>query len=267
MSVAIQVEGLSKTFQGGKSQGAGRTVLRDVSFQVSRGEVVALLGASGSGKSTLLRILAGLACADVGPGDRRALVLVSPDSSPLRAFMPQQAPLVMSRSVWDNVAIGAVAAGSAQHEVVARVSWALELVRLKERWRDRPVTLSGGMRQRVALARVLAARPRVMLLDEPLSSLDFPLRRAIAAALRALARESGAAVLLSTHTIEESVELADRVLLLGGAPARIHRSYALGSEGTLAAKSGTQHEVCVSREDLLGRVYQGLVDIDAGAVE
>jgi thiamine transport system ATP-binding protein len=190
-------------------------VLVDVDLEVGPGEVVALLGPSGSGKSTLLRCVAGLhpprrgrielGGADVAdvPVERRGVGLVFQD----HALLPH-------RDVAGNVALGPRLQRLGGEEVAARVTAALRDVGLAA-LADRPVdALSGGEQQRVALARALAARPRLLLLDEPYGSLDRPLRARLLAELPALVRAAGAAALLVTHDQDDALAVADRVAVL-----------------------------------------------------
>lgn len=195
--------------------GAGPDVLHDVTLDVRPGEVVALLGASGSGKSTLLRCIAGLEPLRAGrillggddavdvPVERRDVGLVFQD----HALFPH-------RDVTGNVAFGPRMQGLDPADIDARVTHALRLVGL-DGLADRPVdTLSGGEQQRVALARALAARPRLLLLDEPYGSLDRPLRERLAAELPALVHGEGVGALLVTHDQQEALRAADRIAVL-----------------------------------------------------
>jgi thiamine transport system ATP-binding protein len=195
--------------------GDGPDVLRAVSLDVRPGEVVALLGASGSGKSTLLRCVAGLhplrsggvAIAGTDMHDtkveRRGVGLVFQD----HALFPH-------RDVAGNVAFGPRMQGLAPTEIAGRVTHALSdvgLAHLAERAVDE---LSGGEQQRVALARALAARPQLLLLDEPYGSLDRPLRERLASELPALVRSQGIGALLVTHDQQEALRAADRIAIM-----------------------------------------------------
>jgi len=250
---------LSKAFQG-KASGryVSKQVLADITIAIPPGEIVALFGPSGSGKSTLLRLLAGALRPDQKTVDSRPTIVVRPDSAPDCAFMPQDTRFVAARSLWHNVEIGARAAGARGRELHRRCAEAIAMVELDGYERESPAVFSGGMRQRLGLARVLAAQPSVLLLDEPLSSLDLVLRRSIASRLRDYARRCDASVLLSTHTIEESVDVADRVILLDGSPARFSRSFGLTALSSGAGTQSLKHDVCDTRADLLARVYESL---------
>ncbi len=208
----LRIEGLSAGYA------AGTDVLTDVDLDVAPGEVVALLGPSGSGKSTLLRCVAGLhplrrgriaiggADAAAVPIERRGVGLVFQD----HALLPH-------RDVAGNVGLGPRLQGLGPVEVTSRTRAALAAVGLAD-LADRPVdALSGGEQQRVALARALAARPRLLLLDEPYGSLDRPLRARLLAELPPLVRAAGAGAVLVTHDQDDALAVADRVaVLIGG---------------------------------------------------
>ena len=193
----------------------GRPILEDVSLDVADGERLALLGPSGSGKSTALRVIAGLQRPSVGrvllggadvtgvPPHRRGVGLVF-----------QDAALFPHRDVEGNVGFGPRVAGLAVQEREARVAEALALVGLAGTERRNVTTLSGGEAQRVALARALALRPGVLLLDEPLGSLDGPLRRRLQTDLRNLFERLSLTVVHVTHDVGEAFELGDRVAVL-----------------------------------------------------
>lgn len=191
------------------------TAVQDVSFQVSQGEIVAVLGPSGCGKSTLLSIIAGLLAPDSGevswdgqslqgvPAHRRGFGLMFQD------FM-----LFPHRNVFDNVAFGLEMAATPQNEIQQRVAEALELVGLPGFGGRDVNTLSGGEQQRVALARSLAPRPRLLMLDEPLGALDRALRERLVEDLRLILRRMHQTALYVTHDQEEAFVLADRVVLM-----------------------------------------------------
>jgi thiamine transport system ATP-binding protein len=193
----------------------GTDVLHGVDLDVAAGEIVVLLGASGSGKSTLLRCVAGLHPVRAGriaiggrdvagvPVERRDVGLVFQD----HALFPH-------RDVAGNVAFGPRMQGLGTAEIAARVTEALARVGLEHLATRAVDELSGGEQQRVALARALAARPRLLLLDEPYGSLDRPLRERLLAELPDLVRGSGAGALLVTHDQREALEVADRVAVL-----------------------------------------------------
>jgi thiamine transport system ATP-binding protein len=203
------------TLEGISVEVDGRRILDDVSIEVADGERLALLGPSGSGKSTALRVVAGLLRPTRGrvlldggdvtsvPAHRRSVGLVF-----------QDAALFPHRDVAGNVGFGPRVAGLSQVARDARVRDALELVGLAGTERRDVTTLSGGEAQRVALARALAPRPEVLLLDEPLGSLDGPLRRRLQTDLRELFERLALTVVHVTHDVGEAFELGDRVAVL-----------------------------------------------------
>jgi len=190
-------------------------VLHDVSFGVEQGEVVCLLGPSGCGKTTLLRIIAGLEAADAGrvlfAGQDLAEVPVH-----RRGFglMFQDFVLFPHKDVEANVAFGLRMLGLGQAEIDTRVKEMLDLVSLQG-YEDRQVyELSGGEQQRVALARSLAPRPRLLMLDEPLGSLDRTLREGLMSELRDILKAVGVTAVYVTHDQEEAFAIADRIFIM-----------------------------------------------------
>lgn len=220
---SLEVRSLSKTF------GPIRAV-DDVSFSLDQGEIVALLGPSGSGKSTLLSLIAGLETPDSGDvlWDGESLATVPPHR---RGFglMFQDYALFPHKNVTQNVGFGLQMQGIGRADIAAGVRWALDLVGLAG-FEQRDVnTLSGGEQQRVALARSLAPRPRLLMLDEPIGALDRNLRDRLLAELPDLLGRLNQTALYVTHDQEEAFALADRVLILqagkvvqAGTPSEIH---------------------------------------------
>ncbi|MBL5974164.1 MAG: ATP-binding cassette domain-containing protein [Candidatus Leucobacter sulfamidivorax] len=192
-------------------EGADRPAVAGASFAVSRGEIVALTGPSGCGKSTLLRAIAGLEPLEAGAvlWEGEDLVRVPPHR---RGFglMFQDGQLFGHLSVAGNVAYGLRAQRVPRPERETRVGELLALVGLPDYGARSVTELSGGERQRVALARSLAPRPRLLLLDEPLSALDRGLRERLASELAVLLRRAGTTAILVTHDEEEARVIADR---------------------------------------------------------
>ena len=206
-------------------------VLAGVSLDIEPGEIFALLGPSGSGKTTMLRLLAGFEQLD------RGRLLIADEAvehlPPARrgvGMLFQSYALFPHLSVAENVAFGLKVRGGEQGEIQKRVAEMLELVRLSGFEERRIAELSGGQQQRVALARALAPRPRVLLLDEPLSNLDPALREETRADLRRAVKQTGITTVLVTHEQEEAFELGERIGVLGGgrleqvaAPAELYQ--------------------------------------------
>ncbi|KVW64605.1 ABC transporter ATP-binding protein [Burkholderia ubonensis] len=211
----IDVRRVSHAFD---TAGGALPVLDDVTLSVAAGEFVALLGPSGCGKSTLLRLIAGLDAARHGTIAQDGVPIARPDPSRIVVF--QDPTLYPWRRVRANVALGLEARGvqrTAQH----RVDDALARVGLQDFANVFPHQLSGGMAQRVALARALVNDPRLLILDEPLGKLDSLTRLTMQAELTALWQRERFSALLVTHDVEESLFLAQRVIVFGPRPARI----------------------------------------------
>ncbi|MET0934275.1 MAG: ABC transporter ATP-binding protein [Mycetocola sp.] len=207
---AVEFASVGRSFPG--EHGAARTVLRDVSITVRPGEVVAILGTSGCGKSTLLRIAGGLDAASAG----RVLIDGSPvtDFDGRTAVGFQEPRLLPWRSVTDNVALG-LPRGTSKADGAARVARLIELVGLGDFAGHRPREISGGMAQRASLARALARNPGVLLLDEPFGALDALTRLKMQDLLLDVHAAAPTTVLLVTHDVDEALQLADRIILLG----------------------------------------------------
>ena len=210
--MGIEVRNLTKSF-------GSFIALRDVSFTVNSGELVALLGPSGSGKTTLLRVIAGLEKPDVGS------VLFDGDDATKRdprdrgvGFVFQHYALFRHMTVFENVAFGLRVrpreARPSEDDITRRVHELLTLVQLDYLGDRYPSQLSGGQRQRVALARALAVEPSVLLLDEPFGALDAKVRQELRRWLRRLHQEIHLTSVFVTHDQEEALELANRVVVM-----------------------------------------------------
>jgi len=190
-------------------------VLRDVSLEIAEGEFLTILGESGSGKTTLLRIIAGFESATSGElwmgGER--LDQQPPYRRRVNTVFQHYA-LFPHLTVEQNVAYGLRVAKRPETEIKERVSAALEKVQMSAHAPKKPSKISGGQQQRVALARALVNRPRLLLLDEPLSALDANLRRQMQVELKSLQREVGIAFVFVTHDQEEAMVMSDRIALL-----------------------------------------------------
>jgi len=195
----------------------GVQVLRSVSLEVARGELVALLGSSGCGKTTLLRSIAGFVRADSGAirVDGRDILGLPPEKRGA-AMMFQSYALWPHMSVADNIGYGLRMRGWKRDAIARRVDEMLELLQLRG-FGPRGVTqLSGGQRQRVALGRALAVDPHLLLLDEPMSNLDYKVRIELRHELRALQKRIGITAVYVTHDREEALTLADRIAVMEG---------------------------------------------------
>jgi spermidine/putrescine transport system ATP-binding protein len=204
----LRIQNVAKSF--GKN-----VVLRNISLEIGQGEFLTILGESGSGKTTLLRIIAGFESASSGEvwmGNER-LDLLPPYRRRVNTVFQQYA-LFPHMTVEQNVAYGLRVARQPEAEIGARVTEALNKVKMSAFAKTKPSRISGGQQQRVALARALVNRPRLLLLDEPLSALDANLRRQMQVELKSLQREVGITFVFVTHDQEEAMVMSDRIALL-----------------------------------------------------
>jgi ABC-type Fe3+/spermidine/putrescine transport system ATPase subunit len=236
------------TLEGLEKRLGGIPVTRGVSLDVGKSEIVALLGPSGSGKTTILRLVAGFEVPDAGSIRIGAedITRLAPQSRRF-GMVFQHYALFPHMTVGENVAFGLEAQGLPAAERQRRVAEALMAVDLSG-FEARPVTqLSGGQQQRVALARALAPRPRVLLLDEPLSNLDPTLREKTRRELKRLIRRTGITTLFVTHEQEEAFDLGDRVAVLNrgrleqvGSPEALYESPATRFVATFIGRSSVR---------------------------
>jgi putrescine transport system ATP-binding protein len=219
----LLVESLAKSFDGTRA-------VDDVSLAIGHGEIFALLGSSGCGKSTLLRLLAGFETPDAGSVvlDGRDILAAPPYERPI-SMMFQSYALFPHLSAWDNVAFGLRRAGLPKAEVAARVEQLLALVQLGAYGKRKPHQLSGGQQQRIALARSLARRPQLLLLDEPLGALDRKLRERTRIELAHIIEQVGVTCIIVTHDQGEAMSMASRIgvmhegrILQVGSPGEIY---------------------------------------------
>jgi len=253
----LRMEGVGKRF--GK-----HTVLESISLEVEQGEFLTLLGESGSGKTTLLRILAGFEEATAGRIllEEQRLDAMPPHRRPIHTVFQSYA-LFPHMSVFDNVAYGLRVRGCARDEMTTRVGEALKKVHMERFAKHFPRQISGGQKQRVALARALVNRPRLLLLDEPLSALDANLRLEMQRELKLLQREVGITFIFVTHDQSEALAISDRVVLLRhgkieqcGTPRAIYSTPRTAYAASFLGKSNL----------VSGTVRQGVADCGAFSV-
>jgi len=222
----LSIEGVSKVFDN------GTTAVNDISLSVRKGEIFALLGSSGCGKSTLLRMLAGFETPTSG-----RICLAGKDITGLAPYdrpinmMFQSYALFPHMTVWDNIAFGLRRDGLAKSEIEDLVNQNLRLVQLEKYATRKPHQLSGGQQQRVALARSLAKRPQLLLLDEPLGALDKKLREQTQLELVNIIHQVGVTCVMVTHDQEEAMTMASRIAIMSegqflqvGTPEDIYES-------------------------------------------
>ena len=216
----VELNEVSLTYQ---SPDGEVEALRRVSFGVREGEFVSLVGPSGCGKSTLFSVIAGLE----EPSSGQVRVDGEPVSAPSSriGYMPQKDQLFPWRSIWGNVTLGLELRGMNDPPSRERVREMLERYGLAEFAQKTPSQLSGGMRQRCALIRTLATDPKLLLLDEPFSALDYQTRLAVSADIYSIIRQEGKTALLVTHDIAEAISLSDRIVVLSKRPATVKAEY------------------------------------------
>jgi NitT/TauT family transport system ATP-binding protein len=216
-----RVTGVGKTFALPKKQSV--RALENITFDLARGELVAVVGPSGCGKSTLLRIMAGLEYPDAGEvliGDDTPAALTAAHRLGV-AF--QDHALLPWLSVAGNIGLPYRLAGLQADP--ARIAKLADTVGLAEFLHATPRQLSGGMRQRVSIARAIVLDPAMLLLDEPFGALDLVTRRTLNQEMQNLWASLGTTTLLITHSVDEAVQLADRVLVMAARPGRIHAEF------------------------------------------
>ncbi|MCL7942435.1 spermidine/putrescine ABC transporter ATP-binding protein PotA [Marinobacter sp. ATCH36] len=204
----LSLKNVSKAFDG-------KTVLDSLDLNILDGEFITLLGPSGCGKTTLLRLVAGFEQPDTGSVTLSGhdITHAVPEHRPLNTVFQNYA-LFPHMSVYDNVAYGLKMERRPKDEIRQRVDDVLAMVQLQNFARRKPHQLSGGQQQRVAIARAVVKRPQLLLLDEPLSALDYKLRRTMQVELKRLQRELGITFVFVTHDQEEALSMSDRVVVL-----------------------------------------------------
>jgi NitT/TauT family transport system ATP-binding protein len=218
----LSIRNVSKAYRvraAGNAQAVPLQVLRDVSFDLRENEIISLVGESGCGKTTLLRIVQGLIRRDRGEVAVNGRVVTTPGRD--RGIVFQQANLLPWRSARRNVEFGLEIQGLDKAARRARATQLLDLVGLAESGDRYPHQLSGGMQQRVGLARALATDPDVLLMDEPFSALDAQTREMLQQELLRIHAETAKTVLFVTHDLDEAICLSDRIVVMAAHPGRV----------------------------------------------
>jgi len=218
--VWVKVEDATKTFSSRKGD---VTALEHVNLEVHDGQFVCLLGPSGCGKTTLLRMIGGLDVPTSGTISIDGKIVDGP--SPKMTMVFQEYSLYPWRTVAENVGFGLEMTGVPKEERVAEVNKRLALVGLAGFSDNYPYELSGGMRQRAAVARALATDPAVMLMDEPFGALDAQTRNKMQRELLQIWEETKKTVIFVTHSVDEAVYLSDKIVILTPRPGRIYEIY------------------------------------------
>ena len=212
-----KIDHVDKTFTRGASE---TRVLKDITFEVAKGEYVSLIGHSGCGKSTLLNIVAGLIPATAGGVILEGHEVNEP--GPDRAVVFQNHSLLPWLTVYDNVRLAVDKVFSSSKSRAERNAWTLhnlDLVQMTHAKDKRPAEISGGMKQRVGLARALAMEPKVLLLDEPFGALDALTRAHLQDTVMGLHQKLGNTVMMITHDVDEAVLLSDRIIMMTNGPS------------------------------------------------
>lgn len=221
MKNVLSIENISREFE---TKDSSILALENVNLNVKKGEILAIIGPSGCGKSTLLNIIAGLD----KPTSGRVLFA---SEKPVVSYMLQSDALLPWRSVLDNATLGLEIANRKDEKSIEMVRKMLIDYGLEEFIDKKPPSLSGGMKQRVALARCLAVDPEIILLDEPFSALDYFTRLNIAQYVHDMIKKSGKTAIIITHDIQEAISIGDRVVVFSQRPSHAKNIYEVNLEG------------------------------------
>ncbi|MDA7426486.1 taurine ABC transporter ATP-binding protein [Thalassococcus lentus] len=237
--------------------GGSVQALKDVSLDLKEGELMSVLGPSGCGKTTLLNILAGFLAPTEGAIELNGHKVTGPDAE--RGMVFQQGALFEWMSVRDNVSFGPRMAGKREADWGSNVDHLLDVVGLQDFKEKAVYELSGGMQQRVALARCLANDPDVILMDEPLGALDALTREKMQGLVLKLWKETGKTIILITHSVEEALLLGERLLVMAPRPGRIHTEYRLPfaemGVGADLREVKKHPDFNIKREEILGMIW------------
>lgn len=260
----VQLDAITKSY-------GDKTIIENLSLEILDGEFVTLLGPSGCGKTTALRLIAGLEECSEG-----RIIIGGEDVTHIGAenrhvnTVFQSYALFPHMTVYDNVAYGLVTQGVAKADIEPRVMEALKMVRLEAMAKRKPDQLSGGQQQRIAIARAVVNRPKVLLLDESLSALDYKLRKQMQIELKQLQRRLGITFIFVTHDQEEALSMSDRIMVMNegkvvqvGSPKAIYETPAtrfvaefIGESNLFAAKVLERTDAKHYRCDISGKEYQ-----------
>jgi nitrate/nitrite transport system ATP-binding protein len=217
MKPLVQIERVGQTFT---TKSGKFTALRDIDLQIKQGEVVSLIGHSGCGKSTLLNLIAGLTLPTTGVllCEQREI----PGPGPERAVVFQNHSLLPWMTCFENVMLGVeqvFGRKEGRAKLASRVEAALEMVHMNHASGKFPHEISGGMKQRIGIARAFAMEPKILLMDEPFGALDALTRAALQDELNGVMAKTGATVVMVTHDVDEAVLLSDRIVMMTNGPA------------------------------------------------
>jgi len=251
----LSIENLSMRFE--LPDGSAVQALKNVSLHLKEGELMSVLGPSGCGKTTLLNIVAGFLAPTEGKLVMNGHTISGPDAE--RGMVFQKGALFEWMSVRENVSFGPRMKGQSEKQYGAEVDHLLDIVGLGDFKEKAIYELSGGMQQRVALARCLANDPDVILMDEPLGALDALTREKMQSLVLKLWKETGKTIILITHSVEEALLLGERLLVMAPRPGRIHREYRLPfadlGVGQDLREVKKHPEFAERREEILGMIW------------
>ena len=239
-------------------KGGSVQALKNVTLDIKSGELMSVLGPSGCGKTTLLNIVAGFLVPTEGQITLNGETVAGP--SPERGMVFQQGALFEWMTVRNNVAFGPDMKGMPRSESAQTVDRLLDIVGLKDFKEKMVYELSGGMQQRVALARCLANEPDVILMDEPLGALDALTREKMQSLVLDLWKETGKTIILITHSVEEALLLGERLLVMAPRPGRIHKEYRLPfadlGVGNDLREVKKHEDYASTREEILSMIWE-----------
>jgi NitT/TauT family transport system ATP-binding protein len=216
----LQLKSVGQTYF---SKSSATTALEDITFTVNEGEFISVLGPSGCGKSTLLSIIAGLLLPTTGSVMVSNQLVTKPH--PKIGYMLQQDYLFPWKTIEDNIKLGLKLGNQHNNENIQAAMRLLKEIGLGHTVNKYPQELSGGMRQRVALVRTLATQPKMLLLDEPFSALDYQTKLKLEDLVSSTLKDHGKTAILVTHDIGEAIAMSDSVILLSSNPGRIFRTF------------------------------------------
>ena len=251
----LSIENLSMRFE--LPDGSAVQALKNVSLHLKEGELMSVLGPSGCGKTTLLNIVAGFLAPTEGKLVMNGHTISGPDAE--RGMVFQKGALFEWMSVRENVGFGPSMKGMPKSEKDEIVNHLLDVVGLQDFKEKAVYELSGGMQQRVALARCLANDPDVILMDEPLGALDALTREKMQSLVLKLWKETGKTIILITHSVEEALLLGERLVVMAPRPGRIHKEYRLPfaelGVGQDLREVKKHPEFAERREEILGMIW------------
>jgi taurine transport system ATP-binding protein len=255
-SVGLTIDNISMRFE--LANGSHIQALKNVSLDLEPGDLLSVLGPSGCGKTTLLNIVAGFLSPTEGKVVLNGNRVTGPDAA--RGMVFQQGALFEWMSVRENVSFGPRMKGQSASDYSQNVDHLLDVVGLQDFKEKATYELSGGMQQRVALARCLANDPDVILMDEPLGALDALTREKMQGLVLDLWKETGKTIILITHSVEEALLLGQRLIVMAPRPGRIHKEYRLpfaergvGADLREVKKSDGYRE---TREEILSMIWE-----------